>query len=81
MAKKAKKSSKVFSEHSDSHSRTIAKTITYRILIVISIFIITYIQTKKLNDATAITGVSAVAGTIIYYLHERVWSKIKWGKK
>lgn len=65
----------------ESHARSIVKSITYRVLIVISIFIITLLTTGRLADAAAITGISAITGTIIYYLHERVWSRIHWGRK
>lgn len=65
----------------ESHARSIVKSITYRVLIVISIFIITFLTTGRLADAATITGISAITGTIIYYLHERAWSHIHWGRK
>ncbi len=68
------------SKHADTHYRTVVKTITYRIVIVISIFIVTYITTGEIGDALAITSITAVTGTILYYIHERVWNSIHWGK-
>lgn len=66
--------------HAESRTRSIVKAIVYRCLIIISIFVITYFETGKLQDALSITGITAVTGTIIYYLHERVWSGISWGR-
>ena len=68
------------SKHTETHLRTFVKTVTYRIVIIISIFTITYITTGELGDALAITSITAVSGTIIYYIHERVWNNIHWGK-
>jgi len=65
----------------ETHARTIVKTVTYRIVIVVSIFTITLFTTHRIDDAISITGITAVTGTILYYLHERVWGRITWGRK
>lgn len=67
-------------EHGETRLRSIVKAVVYRLLIVLSIFIITYLETGRLSDAAAITGITAITGTIIYYIHERVWSNISWGR-
>jgi uncharacterized membrane protein len=69
------------SKPTETHSRSLVKAIIYRIIIIISIFVITYATTKRIADAASITGLTAVSGTIIYYLYERVWSRISWGRK
>lgn len=66
-----------FFEHSE---RSIVKTITYRILIVISTFIITFYLTGELKFSIELTAVANIVNTVLYYLHERVWNKIHWGK-
>lgn len=66
-----------FFEHS---KRSIVKTITYRILIVISTFIITYYLTGELKFSLELTAVANIVNTVLYYLHERIWNKIHWGK-
>ncbi len=81
MTKNKFKTSKIFVEHSETHARSILKAVTYRVLIIISVFIIIYWQTGKLDTAAAITGITTITGTTIYYLHERVWSRVKWGRK
>lgn len=60
--------------------RSIVKTITYRTLIVIETFIVSYLLTGKLGASTAITFFVNLVGTIIYYVHERVWNLIHWGR-
>lgn len=65
----------------ETHARSIVKAVVYRIIIVLSIFIITFYTTKRLADAASITGITAITGTVIYYLYERVWARITWGRK
>ncbi|MFO0863008.1 MAG: DUF2061 domain-containing protein [Candidatus Saccharibacteria bacterium] len=65
----------------ETYTRSITKAITYRIVIIISIFTISFLTTRRLADATTITGITAISGTIIYYVHERIWSRIEWGTK
>lgn len=66
---------------SETHARSLVKTLTYRVVIIISIFSVTYIITGSLDDSLSITGTTAITGTILYYLHERIWADIKWGRR
>jgi uncharacterized membrane protein len=61
--------------------RSIVKTITYRLIVVILDFIAVYLFTGKLETALGFTIVSNIYTTIVYFFHERIWDKIKWGKK
>lgn len=59
------------------NKRSIKKTITWRIIATIITGIIIFSFTGKLSEASYITIVNAIALTIVYYLHERFWSKRK----
>ncbi|MGF7080246.1 DUF2061 domain-containing protein [Mucilaginibacter sp. UYCu711] len=61
--------------------RSIAKTFSYRVIVVVLDFIAVYLFTGKLKTALGFTIVSNIYTTIIYFFHERIWDKIKWGKK
>jgi len=67
-------------QHHDHWRRSLVKTVTYRIIIVITVFTTSYLVTHKTSEALQITGWNAVTATIIYYFHERAWSRIKWGR-
>ena len=67
-------------QHHDHWKRSLVKTLTYRLIIVVMVFIISYLVTHKTKDALTITGWNAVLATIIYYWHERIWSRIHWGR-
>jgi len=60
--------------------RSILKTISYRVVILILDFGTIYIFTGKLKVALGFTIISNIYTTIGYFLHERIWDRIKWGK-
>ena len=56
------------------------KTITYRVAILILDFTVVYLLTKKIQIALGFMVVSNIYTNIGYYIHERVWNSVKWGK-
>lgn len=69
-----------FKHHQESHARSLTKTITWRLTGSGSTFLISWIITGSVAVAGTILGIHFVTNTILYYLHERAWNKIKWGK-
>jgi|TARA_B100000700_G_C14477903_1_gene593695 uncharacterized membrane protein len=66
---------------SSKPTRTLVKTISWRILATSDTFLIAWLITGKLDWAGAIAGIEVVTKMFLYYMHERAWTKIKWGKK
>ena len=64
----------------DSNNRSIAKTISWRLTGSFSTFMISYLILGSFSIASSIAVIQIIANTILYYLHERVWNKINWGK-
>lgn len=60
--------------------RSIVKTISYRVVILIFDFASIYLFTGQVKVAFGFMIVSNLYTTIGYFLHERIWDKIKWGK-
>lgn len=60
--------------------RSIVKTISYRAVILILDFTSIYLFTGQIKVALGFTIVSNIYTTVGYFLHERIWDKIKWGK-
>ncbi|MFI5136457.1 MAG: DUF2061 domain-containing protein [Sphingobacteriales bacterium] len=60
--------------------RSVVKTISYRVVILILDFTTIYFFTGKIKVAIGFTVVSNLYTTIGYFFHERIWDKIKWGK-
>ncbi|NJK78300.1 MAG: DUF2061 domain-containing protein [Nanoarchaeota archaeon] len=65
----------------DSQKRTLAKTAVYRGSTTILLFTLLWITTGNIYETSAITIIFNVLATIIYYFHERMWGKIKWGNQ
>lgn len=65
----------------DSFKRSLVKSIGYRLIIIILDFSTVYIFTGKVNIALGFMLVSNAYTTIVYFLHERLWDRIKWGKQ
>jgi uncharacterized membrane protein len=60
--------------------RSVVKTLSYRVAILILDFVSIYIFTGQIKVAFGFMIVSNVYTTIGYFFHERIWDKIKWGK-
>ena len=59
--------------------RSIAKAITYRIVIMTLDFSTIYLFTGTMRVALGFMIASNVYTTLGYVLHERVWARITWG--
>lgn len=60
----------------ESHTRSIVKGITWRVLATSTTTIIAYFVTGKVDAALQIGAFEFLAKLFIYYLHERLWLRI-----
>ena len=65
----------------DSRKRSIAKAISYRIICIVMLSIVTYLITGNIFEMTSIVIIFQSIQMFIYYTHERLWERIKWGCK
>ena len=63
----------------ETHIRTIARMISYRITAWLFTLPLVYVFVGDFGNATGFTTLLHILLSIDYYLHERVWLKIKWG--
>lgn len=61
----------------DSWQISLAKTTTWRITATLTTIIIAYFIIGDVEAALAIGGIEFFAKMVIYYLHERIWNRIK----
>ena len=64
-----------------SKQRSALKAITWRIIGTVDTFLLSWLITKEPVTAGAIASLEVITKTILYYLHERGWNKIQWGRK
>jgi uncharacterized membrane protein len=70
-----------YTHHSEETlPRSVVKTVSYRIVILILDFVSIYLFTGKIKIAFGFMIVSNLYTTFGYFFHERIWDKIKWGK-
>lgn len=60
--------------------RSVVKTVSYRVVILILDFTSIYLFTGQIKIAVGFMLVSNVYTTLAYFVHERIWDRIKWGK-
>ena len=65
----------------EAHSRSLAKAISWRVLGSIDTFLLSWLFTGSLKAAGAIATTEVLTKMVLYYLHERAWSSIRWGFK
>lgn len=63
----------------ESHKRTVAKTISWRIVATITTALLVYLFTGNFTIAIEVGALEAVLKLLFYYLHERGWSRVAWG--
>jgi uncharacterized membrane protein len=64
----------------DSNKRSLTKTISWRVTGSSATFLIAYLLIGDFAVAGTIGVVQMVSNTILYFVHERAWNKVNWGK-
>jgi uncharacterized membrane protein len=65
----------------DSHPRSVAKAVSWRLLGSIDTFVLSLIFTGSLRLAGSIAVTEMLTKMVLYYAHERVWSAIPWNQR
>ncbi|MES2983850.1 MAG: DUF2061 domain-containing protein [Pseudomonadota bacterium] len=64
----------------EARARSLAKAVSWRITGSIDTFILSWLITGDARIAGAISAVEVLTKIILFYVHERVWGKIRWGR-
>lgn len=67
--------------NSDKPIRSIVKAVSWRMVGTIDTIVISWIITGKVTLALTIGSIELVTKMVLYFLHERIWNVIKWGKQ
>ena len=62
--------------YADSHKKSIAKAISWRVLASFVIFVLVYFITGEMFISINVTMMDIVLKIILYYFHERAWMNI-----
>jgi uncharacterized membrane protein len=65
---------------SDTATRSLIKAISWRVTGSGATFGISYLISGNFIIAGSIAGIQLISNTILYFVHERVWNRIRWGQ-
>ena len=65
----------------DTPIRSVVKTVSWRLTGSGATFLIAFILTGNFAVAGVIGITQMISNSILYYIHERLWTNIKWGRK
>ncbi|HZD91822.1 MAG TPA: DUF2061 domain-containing protein, partial [Pseudolabrys sp.] len=65
----------------ETHGRSSAKAVSWRATGSIDTFVLAWLITGSTAWAGSIAGTEIFTKIVIYYLHERIWSYVRWGRR
>ncbi|MEV8465189.1 DUF2061 domain-containing protein [Fluviibacterium sp. DFM31] len=66
---------------SDTPLRTLAKTLTWQGLGLLTMTLIGLAITGSVSAGGTIALIGAGVGAVCYVLHERLWARVRWGRR
>jgi uncharacterized membrane protein len=64
----------------ETNTRSVIKSLSWRVISTTETFLISWLLTGQIGIAGSIAGIQAVASTMMYWIHERAWFNIRWGR-
>jgi uncharacterized membrane protein len=64
----------------ENKSRSIGKSISWRILATCDTILISFIITGSFAIAATIGSIEVLTKMFLYYFHERVWNRLEYGR-
>jgi uncharacterized membrane protein len=71
----------VFFGGAETHTRSVLKAVSWRALGTLDTFAISWFMTGRVAIAGSIAGMEIVTKVAWYYLHERIWAIVPWGRR
>jgi uncharacterized membrane protein len=65
---------------SDTPVRSLAKAVSWRVTGTIDTFLISWVITGQALLASGIALTEIMTKIGLYWMHERIWARVKWGK-
>ncbi|WP_289032645.1 DUF2061 domain-containing protein [uncultured Roseibium sp.] len=64
----------------DTTKRTFLKALTWQLLGLITMTALSYPHTGSLYSALALASSASASGFLAFFVHEKVWNKVPWGR-
>ncbi|WP_420407888.1 DUF2061 domain-containing protein [Hoeflea sp.] len=63
----------------ESNLRTIIKAVTWQLLGLLTTSLLAWFHTGSVLDALTFALSTSATGFAFFFLHERVWARVRWG--
>jgi len=64
----------------NSHVRSLVKAVSWRFVGSLDTFVLSMIFTGNAKYAVSIASAEALTKIALYYVHERIWRRVRWGR-
>ena len=64
----------------DTRRRSLAKALSWRLFATLITMTVAYLLTAELRFALEIGALDTAAKIVVYFVHERIWDRIRYGK-
>jgi len=64
----------------NTKKRSLAKTVTYRLISSAIGFVVVWMLSDNVKTGAMFSLAEVIYKPLQYYIHERVWQHVKWGK-
>jgi uncharacterized membrane protein len=65
----------------ESNQRSLTKTISWRLCGSTATFLISYAILGNFTTSSTIAFIQLTFNTVLYWIHERLWDRVDWGRK
>ncbi|MFU1479398.1 DUF2061 domain-containing protein [Roseovarius sp. C7] len=65
----------------ETHRRTLVKAVVWQVLGLLTMALVGFYLTGSATLGSIIALVNTSIGFAVYFLYERVWARISWGRK
>ncbi|MGH9385401.1 MAG: adenylyl-sulfate kinase [Vicinamibacterales bacterium] len=65
----------------ETHARSVMKAISWRVMGTVATTVLVLIMTRRFSLALAVGGLEFISKIGIYWVHERVWDRLRFGKE
>lgn len=72
---------KIMNKFNETNIRSIAKAISWRVILTVSHIVNTIIITGSLILGLKVAGLAAIINSLMYFAHERVWNYFQWKRE
>ncbi len=63
-----------------TRARSLVKSLTYRVFVMSLDLTVLWLFTRRLDVTLGFALLSNVYTTVGYFVHERVWARVRWGR-